>query len=242
MLGSDHLLVPPIEARLVDEVLTPPHRRPSLLLWLVLAYAVVVGLEALFAVYRGRLVAWLSGRVSFDIRAQLYERLQWLSLRYYDRHPTGAIISRLTQDSTGIQDFLAFGLPSLVIDALTVVGLTVMTLILNWKLALVALLPAPIIALLGKLLWERVRSASRAYWYRWSRFYALVGDALGRVRIIKAFSQQPAEVTRYGGRNTPLPAAMRRSGSGQSSIRGRSAHRHRACGRALGATWCWAAA
>jgi ATP-binding cassette subfamily B protein len=198
-------LVPPyLTKELVDDVLTPPHKRPSLLLWLVLAYAVVIGLEAIFAVYRGRLVAWLSGRVSFDIRAQLYERLQWLSLRYYDRHPTGAIISRLSQDSTGIQDFLAFGLPSLAIDILTVVGLTAMTLILNWKLALAALLPAPIIALLGKLLWERVRSASRAYWYRWSRFHALINDALGRVRIIKAFSQQPAELVRYGGRNTDL--------------------------------------
>ncbi len=88
--------------------------------------------------------------MSFDIRAQLYDRLQWLSMRYYDRHPTGAIISRLTQDTGGVQDFLAFGLPFLITNILQMIGVTVMTLCMNWRLALIALVPIPLISLLTR--------------------------------------------------------------------------------------------
>ena len=148
-------------------------------------------------ILRGRLGAWLGGKVSFDIRAELYDRLQWLSMRYYDRHTTGAIISRLTQDSGGVQEFLAFGLPFLTINVLTVVGVAAVTLATNWKLALIALLPAPFISIMTRAMWRRMRRAFHAFWFRWSRFHSLVNDALNRVRVIKAFSQQTTEIDRY---------------------------------------------
>jgi len=206
LLGTALGLVPPYLTKLLmDEVLIPrnPYPLPALIAVLVAASVLGVGIN----IWRGRLQAWLGGKVSFDIRSQLYDRLQWLSMRYYDRHPTGAIISRLTQDSGGVQDFLAFGLPFLTINLLTVIGVTVTTLCINWKLALIALFPAPLISILTRALWRRLRRAFHAYWFRWSRFHGLVNDALNRVRIIKAFSQQTSEIDRYATRNRDLMQA-----------------------------------
>ena len=203
LAGSALGLVGPwLTRKLVDDVVIP--RNPALLGWLVLALALSSVVGTGISIWRGRLGAWLGGRVSLDIRSELYDRLQWLSMKYYDRHPTGAIISRLTQDSNGVQDFLAFGLPWFTINVLTVVGVAVMTLCLNWKLALIALFPTPLVSMLTKLLWQRLREAFHAYWFRWGRYYSLVSDALGRVRIIKAFSQQTNEIHRYDTRNTEL--------------------------------------
>ena len=203
LTGSALGLVPPyLTKKLVDDVVIP--RNPALLGWLVLGLAASSLVGTGLGIWRGRLGAWLGGRISLDIRAELYDRLQWLSMKYYDRHPTGAIISRLTQDSNGVQDFLAFGLPWFTINVLTVVGVAVMTLCLNWKLALIALLPTPLVSMMTKLLWQRLREAFHAYWFRWGRYYSLVSDALGRVRIIKAFSQQTSEIHRYETRNTEL--------------------------------------
>ena len=113
LLSTGLMMVPSALMKpLLDKVLIP--HNPALLPWLVLGVVLAALLSNGFMVLRGRLTAWLGARVSFDIRAQLYDRLQWLSLRYYDRHPTGANHSRLTQDTNGVQDFLAFGLPFLV--------------------------------------------------------------------------------------------------------------------------------
>lgn len=200
-------LVPPYLTKvLVDRVLVP-RQNPHLLGWLVLGLAVSSALSAGFQIWRNRVSAWVGGRVSFDIRAALYERLQWLSMRYYDRHPTGSLISRLTQDSGGVQDLLAFGLPFMVTNALTLAGVLVMVLVINWKLALLAVVPAPAVSLLTRALWRLMHHAFHAFWYRWSRFHSLVNDALGRVKVIKAFAQQPREIERYQDRNAALMGA-----------------------------------
>ncbi len=209
LAASAAQLVPPYLTRfLIDDVLSPPHRHWDWLGPLVLGLAGSGLLGMLLTVWRGRLSAWMGGRVSFDMRAELYDRLQWLSLKYYDRHPTGAVISRLTQDSSGVQDVLAFGLPFTIINLLTLLGVTAVMLSMNWRLALLALLPGPIVTALTRMLWRRMRDAFHRYWYRWSRFYGLVNDALGRVRVTKAFSQQRAEIGRYGTRNAELMGAI----------------------------------
>jgi len=207
LIGTAFGLAPPyVTKQLVDRVLVP-RANVHLLGWLVLALAVASVLGTAVTVWRNRVTAYLGGRISFDIRAALYERLQWLSMRYYDRHPAGTLISRLTQDSGGVQDFLAFGLPFLVTNLLTIVGVTIMILAINWKLALLALIPAPLVSLVTRTLWHKMHRAFHAFWYRWGRFHTLVNDALGRVKVIKAFSQQPTEITRYQVRNTDLLSA-----------------------------------
>ena len=199
-------LPPYLNMILVDKVLVP-HRNGHLILPLIFALLMSSLLSALLSIWRGRLGAWIGARVTFDIRAQLYEHLQWLSMRYFDRHPTGALISRLTQDSGGVQDLLAFSLPRAVNDILSVLGVAMAVFVINWKLALIALLPTPLVSLMTATLWRLVRRIYHRYWRGWSRFYSLVNDALSRVKIIKAFSQQPMEIDRFQIRNAELTNA-----------------------------------
>ena len=202
--GTAFGLVPPyLTGVLVDRVLVPK-KNVHLLAWLVMGLAGSSVLSTGLQIWRGRVTAWLGGRVSFDIRAALYERLQWLSLRYFDRHTTGALISRITQDSGGVQDLLAFGLPWIITNLATVIGVSVMILIINCKLAVLALIPAPLVSLVTRSLWNKMRAAFHNFWYRWGRFHGLVNDALNRVKVIKAFSQQPVEIQRYQVRNLDL--------------------------------------
>jgi ATP-binding cassette subfamily B protein len=200
-------LVPPyLTAILVDNVLSP-RANYHLVIWLVLGLAVAGVAHTGMEIWRGRVTAWLGARISFDIRAQLYERLQWLSMRYYDHHPTGTIISRLSQDANGIQDLLAFALPFMVVNILTIVGVSAVLLAVNWKLALIAMLPLPFLFVIIRKLWRLLRRAFHNWWYRWRRYHTLVSDALGRMKVTKAFSQQQSEIGRYDIRNDDLRAA-----------------------------------
>jgi len=207
LLGTTAGLAPPYLTKiLVDRVLVP-RQNYHLLIWLVGGLAIASILHTGMEIWRNRVAAWLGGRISFDIRAELYERLQWLSMRYYDRHPTGTIISRLSQDSGGIQDLLAFALPWVVTNVITLVAVAGMLLIINWRLALLALLPMPFLIILSHVLWQRLRKAWHNYWYRWGRYHSLVSEALHRTKVTKAFSQQPAEIDRYEFKNDDLRGA-----------------------------------
>ncbi len=200
-------LVPPYLTKvLVDRVLDP-RTNYHLVIWLVLGLASASLAHTGLEIWRNRVTAWLGARISFDIRSQLYERLQWLSMRYYDHHPTGTIISRLTQDANGIQDLLAYALPFLVVSVVTIFAVSVILLGMNWKLALIAMVPLPLLFLVVRKLWRLLRRAFHNWWYRWRRFHGLVADALGRVKVTKAFSQQQSEIGRYFYRNDELRAA-----------------------------------
>ena len=200
-------LIPPyLTAVLVDDVLSP-RANYHLVIWLVLGLAFAGLAHTGLEIWRNRVTAWLGARISFDIRAQLYERLQWLSMRYYDHHPTGTIISRLSQDANGIQDLLAFALPFLLVNVVTIFAVGVVLVAINWKLALIAMVPLPLLFLLVRRLWRLLRRAFHNWWYRWQRFHTLVSDALGRVKVTKAFSQQQSEIGRYHFRNDDLRAA-----------------------------------
>jgi len=208
MLGGTAAgLVPPmLQRKLADDVLVP-RTHYELLIWLVLGLAIANLAHTGMEIWRNRLTAWLGSRISFDIRAQLYERLQWLSMRYYDHHPTGTIISRLSQDSSGIQDLIAFALPFVVVNIITILAVGAVLLALNWRLALICMIPTPILILITRKLWFLLRRAWHNYWYRWGRFHGLVSDALARVKVTKAFSQQQSEIGRYHFRNDELRAA-----------------------------------
>ncbi|UCC67791.1 MAG: ABC transporter ATP-binding protein, partial [Armatimonadota bacterium] len=200
-------LVPPyLTAILVDDVLSP-RANYHLVIWLVVGLAVASLDHTGMEIWRNRIAAWLGARISFDIRAQLYDRLQWLSMRYYDHHPTGTIVSRLSQDANGVQDLLAFALPLMLVNVVTVFAVSVVLLAMNWKLALIAMIPLPILFILVRKLWRLLRRAFHNWWYRWRRFHTLVSDALGRVKVTKAFSQQQSEIGRYFYRNDELRAA-----------------------------------
>jgi len=207
LAGTAAGLVPPLLQRwLADRVLVP-RANYHLLIWLVLGLALSNIVHTSMEIWRNRVTAWLGARISFDIRAQLYERLQWLSMRYYDHHPTGTIISRLSQDSGGIQELLAFALPFVVTNIITIFAVGMVLVALDWKLALISMVPAPFLILISRRLWFLLRRAWHNYWYRWRRFHGLVSDALGRVKVTKAFSQQQSEIGRYFYRNDDLRSA-----------------------------------
>jgi ATP-binding cassette subfamily B protein len=205
--GTAFGLAPPYLTKLLVDRVLVPRQNLQLLGWLVAGLAATSLLSTVMEIWRNRTAAWLGGRISFDLRAQLYEQLQWLSIRYYDKHSTGALISRLTQDASGVWDLIAFALPMVVSSLVTLAGVSVVLLALNWRLALLALIPLPFLMMLSRMLWRRLRKAWHGWWYRWSRFHALVNDALNRVKVTKAFSQQPNEIVRFYGRNDELRAA-----------------------------------
>ena len=205
-------LIPPyVTKRIVDDVLILPEGaegqlddRFELLGVLVLALVGIRLLTWSAEWAHGWTVTWLSARVTADIRSQLYRRLELLSLQFYDKRQVGAVMSRVTSDSNRLQQFLVDGLPYLVIEAMMLVGILVALLMMSWSLAILVLIPVPLIMIWGYAFYRRMRKFFTRWMQSWSETMARVNEALTGIRVVKAFAQEKQEIGVFKKRNDKL--------------------------------------
>ena len=93
---------------------------------------------------RLRLMAVLGEWVARDLRAELYEHIQRLSLSFFSRKKTGSLITRVTADTDRLWEFIAFGVVDVSLSMVMLLGLGGVLLTLDWRLGLVMTLPVPL--------------------------------------------------------------------------------------------------
>ena len=212
------LMPPLVTRRLVDDVLAPAAEgittlddRLDLLGLLVLALVGVRVWSWGAELIHHWVVAWLGARVTTDIRAQLYRRLEMLSLQFYDKRSTGGLISRVSRDAEMMQDFLVDGLPYLIIEGLMIVGILGFLFSMSWKITLFILVPVPLMMLWSILFWKRMRKLYNRYSRGWSKLGTRLDEALHGIRIVKAFAQEAREVQGFNKCNEELGQSSRRA-------------------------------
>ena len=131
--------------------------------------------------------------VANDLRQRLYHHLHRLSLKYYDTHKIGNMLSTITSDVGTIQSFASTALLSILVDALTIVGMVFVMLYLNFDFALIAVGVTPFLLLFVARFKKAVKKATHEVRKRQSDIVAVVQEGLESVRSVKAFGRQDLE-------------------------------------------------
>jgi ABC-type multidrug transport system fused ATPase/permease subunit len=172
------------------------HDRRSVEL-IVVAVVAVGAVKALLMVGR-RLI---SGRqalgVEFDLRNALYARLVRLSFGFYDRHQTGQLMSRATVDLQSVRFFLGYGLIFFFQHVLTIVGVTGVMLVVNWRLALVALAIAPLLVAFAYRYSHIAHPLLRDVQQRMADVATVAEESIVGVHVVKSFAQEPSEQAKF---------------------------------------------
>ncbi len=147
--------------------------------------------------FRSRLLLTVGNRVVFDIRQQLFRHLQRLSLRYFETHRHGWIMSRVLYDVEAVQSVLSDQLVNIVSNVATVVVAAVILYAYNWHLALIATVALPIYVLNFMMLRRRIRRLSRDQRDQYSQVYSVLDEAISGIRVIKSFSREQWEARRF---------------------------------------------
>lgn len=188
--------IQPLFAKLfLDRVI--PQRDVRLLIVIATAILIINALTALLSAIRGYIMAWLGEKIVVDIRRKLYEHIHSLSLTFFDRRDTGRIISRITDDTHRLNDFLTGGLQDIARDALVSIAIGIILFTLDYKLAIVTIIPMPLLAISSIQFGKRVRTLFHRTWRRWAQVTSLLADKLPGVRVIKAFVQEHNEIRRF---------------------------------------------
>jgi subfamily B ATP-binding cassette protein MsbA len=189
------LLPPLFQGAVVDRVIIEGDL--SQLLPLIIGLIVVYAALQLVSAADLYLRHALGERFILDLRVRLYEYLQRLSLSYFERTSTGEIMSRITNDVNELENFVTHGSSLTLVDLLRLAGTSIVLLWLDWRLALVALLPVPLLAVALRLFNRRVRPIYRQVRDRLGDINARLQDNISGIRVIQAFGQERAALDRF---------------------------------------------
>jgi ATP-binding cassette subfamily B protein len=180
---------------LVDRVI--PQADLRLFAWIIAALMGIHLFSAVFSGTRAWLMAWLGEHLVHTLRTDVYNHLQTLSLDFYDQHQTGWIMDRVSADTGNLQNFVAEGLQDLVRDVMTVSVILVIMFSMNPTLALITLIPAPLVFFLTRRFLHRIRKLYHSLWRKRAGMSALLSNVIPGARVVRAFTQEHREAGRF---------------------------------------------
>lgn len=187
---------------LVDRVLKIEPRHDlvtllTLLLWIVVALLVVRLAAAAVAIGKGRLSSWLGTTLTATLRNDLVRTLNALPLAFHDRHQVGLLMSRVAYDTESLHTFVYHMTSGLLLQLLQLVAIAGMLFYLNPKLALVTMVPMPLIVAGSWYFARYLNPRNHHYWEAVGQQAAALTGMLSGIRVVKAFVQEDRESRRF---------------------------------------------
>ncbi len=202
LLGTAAHMIPRYLTKpLTDEVLIPyqngQHVEPALVATYIGGLFGAAVLAWLLSWGKTYILALVSERIGADLRTATYEHLLKLSLEYFGSKRTGDLMSRIGSESDRICVYLSLHLLDFATDVLMFIMTAVFLLQINTKLALVTLLPLPLIAWAIHLVRDRLRTGFEKIDRVWGEVTNVLADTIPGIRVVKAFAQEQREATRF---------------------------------------------
>ena len=164
---------------------------------LALAAYVIRALMQFVRSYAAHVAGW---HVVADLRNEVYRHLQRLSLRFYEDKQTGQLMSRMVNDSDLLEQLVAHAIPDILVNVLMLIGVTAVLVSMSWQLALLSMLPIPLIILAMKGFGRYVRPAFRQRQVELGELNAALNDNISGIREIQAFTREDSEADRIWSR------------------------------------------
>lgn len=197
-------LVPPwLQKVLVDQVLGNDGQHGDIspllatLAIIVGALAVVRVTAALLAVVKARLSSEIGTRLTADLRTRMVDKLERLSVSFHDRNQVGLLMSRVAYDTEAMHTFMHHLSGGFLLQILQLVAIGMMLLVLNPKLALITLLPTPLVMLASWYFCKCLYTRNHRYWDAVGKQAAALTSLLSGIRVVKSFTQESREHARF---------------------------------------------
>jgi len=150
------------------------------------------------------LMIGISQRTVRDLRQDLFVHLQALSLRFFDRQPHGELMSRLTNDLDTVSNTLTQSVTQLIASGISLVGITLIMILLNWRLALISLVTLPLVVLLTQWIAGHTRSGFRDQQKHLGQLNGIIEETLTGQRVVQAFRAESRAIATFESTNADL--------------------------------------
>ncbi len=196
LAGAGLALVGPVLTQRALDVAIPRHDI-GLLGTLAAAYLAALLVEFVIDYGQTFLTAYVGQRVMYDLRMQIFEHLQRLSISYFDRNPVGRLMTRVTADVETLNELFSSGVVTVFGDVFTLLAIMTMMLAIDWRLALVTFSVIPLVWLTASIFRKRVREAFRDIRLRLARLNAYLQERLSGMRVVQLFGRERDSAARF---------------------------------------------
>lgn len=188
--------------KIVNDVLIGGQRQ--WLIWLIVAIFSTQIVKQVSVIVRDRLSARFSLGLLSSLRQTVFNKIQELSLGNLNSRKAGELFNRVSRDTTNISNFISERLCSTANSLFTIFVVCGFMFAANWKLAIMALLPVPVIMFAHMKFHTWVRRRYRRQNIMWDSVNTLLHDMFGGIRVIKAFGKEKDAIEKYRGQSRML--------------------------------------
>ncbi len=172
----------------------------GLLVTVLLFLSVLIG-RSMIQYFSAYLTQWIGQRTIFDLRMEIFEHLQRLSLRFYDKNPIGRLITRVTNDVEVLNEMFSSGIVMVFTDVFTIIGIFYFMFTMNWQLALVSLSVLPLLFYGTFLFRKKAREAYRQVRVQIARINAFMQEHITGMMVDQIFTREKKSFDQFSGIN-----------------------------------------
>ena len=194
LAAGANIIGPWITQLVIDRAI--PSRDGDLLGVLALAFfgTVVVGFALEYV--EALVTTWLGQSVMYDLRREIFAKLQRADLKFYDKTPIGRLMTRITNDVETLNELFSSGVVTVFGDLFTLAFIAVAMLGMNWRLALVTFSVLPLVFITVFVFRAKIRDAYREIRVRIARVNAFMHERFTGVRVVQLFNREEADAAR----------------------------------------------
>jgi len=197
-----NLVIPAITQQIIDNGIAAGSI--SFILWGSLGMIAVALLRALFSFLQNYWAAKASQDVAYDMRNNLYQKIQTLSFGYHDRAQTGQLLTRATSDVERVQMFVGRGFVMFITAIFMLAGSLILIFSIDWQLSLIMLVIIPVTMTIFIIFAKRARPIFTKIQEFISHLNTVLQENLAGIRVVKAFAREPYEWERFSAANLDL--------------------------------------
>jgi ATP-binding cassette subfamily B multidrug efflux pump len=166
-----------------------------------LLFFAVMTLRGIIQYFNSYLTQWIGQRTIFDLRMEVFDHLQRLGLKFFDRNPIGRLITRVTNDIEVLNEMFSSGIVMVFSDVFTIIGILYFMFTMNWQLALVSLSVLPLLFYGTFLFRKKAREAYREVRLQLARINAFMQEHITGMMVDQVFSREQRSFEKFSGIN-----------------------------------------
>ena len=184
---------------MVDQVLK--EKNTEMLNYIVISIIVVFIIRGIAFYGQSYLMNYVGQRVIIDLRKAVFEKLQRLSLDFYDKNKTGTIMSYVTNDVNALQSAMVENVVEMVTESVILIASIVMMIYLDWRLFLVTFSTFPVVLLFIDQFGKRIRKSGSRIQEATADITSVLQETVSSARVIKSFVREEYEINRFDKEN-----------------------------------------
>lgn len=193
-----NMINPYINRVLVDDYITPRAVGAfpgfcMVILSMLLLHLAIKGIS----IFRGMALISAGNKIIVRLREMVFDKVQMLSISKISKRTAGEIMQRVTGDTAEIQNFVVYRLSDIIEQSLIFVGISIMLFVTDWKLALMIILPIPLMSLSFRLFWNYINRIYHRQWVIGAKANTILHDIFSGIRVVKAFGMEHFEMEKY---------------------------------------------